>query len=166
MTLGDGPDSWKTKSLDPQSRPGRIYLFVDAHPGCCKQQIVDALDISRGSVSYHLQRLARHYIIYSFPYHGNLRYYTSRQEPGSVEYCIFSLIARERLYFFFQTLYNHPNSTRNELAEFLQVTSMTIQWYLSWFADDRILMETFTEKSKRYSLTDEACFVYERISAD
>ncbi|MDV0443802.1 winged helix-turn-helix transcriptional regulator [Methanorbis rubei] len=166
MTLGDGPDAWKTGSLDPDSRPGRIYLFVDRNPGCSKQQIVDSVKISRGSVSYHLQRLARRYIIYSFPYHGNMCYYTSRQEPGSVEYCIFSLITRERLFFFFQTLYDHPNATRNELAVLMQVTTMTVQWYLSWFSDDRILAETFEEKSKRYALTSEACLVYERITAE
>ncbi len=48
----------------------------------------------------------------------------------------------------------------------MQVTGMTIQWYLSWFADDRILAETSDGKSKRYALTEEACSVYERIARE
>ena len=65
-----------------------------------------------------------------------------------------------------QVLYEHPNATRKELAESLNVLPKTIHWYVNTYANENILRVDKDGAEYRYSLTEEAAQIYELLTKD
>lgn len=158
-----------TKKREPSPYREKILTHINDHPGSTQKQILAAMQTSRGTVCYHLNRLesaGKIHVIYTsrvpqyYPAAGqttpehsceqHLRYLISRKKSGKV----------------LQMISQHPASTRKELAEHLSLSPVTVLWYLRTFTKKELLTTTKDGPEFRYSLTDEAQHIYDRLTQE
>lgn len=147
--------------------PKKLLAYIQTHPGSTQKQLITAMKTSRGSVCYHLDKLQIANKLQKV-YSGNVpRYYpatdhTLREDP--LEWELRQLLSRKKSGKFLRTLYEHPNTTRKELAELLGVLPTTIHWYLHTYENECIVSMQRDGHEYRYSLTDEAKQIYEVLT--
>lgn len=151
------------KSLVPE----KLHAYIKTHPGVTQKQIIAAMETSRGSVCYHLDKLLTAKKLQKV-YAGNVpRYYpvpAPNLTENPIEQTLRQLLSRKKSGRFLRTLYEHPDATRKELAEVLNVLPTTIHWYLHSYANEHIVLITKDGSEFRYALTGEAQQIYEHLT--
>lgn len=156
-----------TKKREPSPYREKILTHIKEHPGSTQKQILAAMQTSRGTVCYHLNRLASAGKIHVI-YIGRVpQYYPDAGQTipeHSCEYHLRYLISRKKSGRVLQTISQHPASTRKELADHLSLSPVTVRWYLRTFTKKELLIITKDGPELRYSFTDEAQHIYERLT--
>ena len=151
------------KSLVPE----KLLAYIKTHPGNTQKQLIAAMETSRGSVCYHLDKLLTAKKLQKV-YAGNVPRYYPVPAPNltedPLEQTLRQLLSRKKSGRFLRTLYEHPDATRKELAETLNVLPTTIHWYLHSYANEHIVLITKDGSEFRYALTGEAQQIYERLT--
>ena len=147
--------------------PEKILAYLRKHPGSTQKQLITAMETSRGSVCYHLDKLLTAKKLQKV-YAGNIPRYYPVPAPNltedPLEQTLRQLLSRKKSERFLRTLYEHPDATRKELAETLNVLPTTIHWYLHSYANEHIVLITKDGSEFRYALTGEAQQIYERLT--
>lgn len=155
------------KKREPSPYREKILTHIKEHPGSTQTQILAAMQTSRGTVCYHLNRLASAGKIHVI-YIGRVpQYYPDAGQTipeNSCEYHLRYLISRKKSGRVLQTISQHPASTRKELADHLSLSPVTVRWYLRTFTKKELLIITKDGPELRYSFTDEAQHIYERLT--
>ncbi|MDU9377076.1 hypothetical protein McpSp1_17220 [Methanocorpusculaceae archaeon Sp1] len=154
------------KKRSPNSRREQIYQYICENPGKSQQQIADAMQISRGSLKYHLNRLQDSDEIHQKMHGEYPRYFPSHKGISDKEKVLLSLMSEEKDHLFFQTLLNNSGITRKELATTLEISEATVSWHLSRLENYSLFS---TEKSGRelhYTLTPETVAAYQKIVSE
>lgn len=147
--------------------PKKLLAYIKVHPDNTQKQLITAMETSRGSVCYHLDKLQKAKKLQKV-YAGNVPRYYPVPAPNltedPLEQTLRQLLSRKKSGKFLRTLYEHPDATRKELAEALNVLPTAIHWYLHSYADEHIVLRTKDGSEFRYALTGEAQQIYERLT--
>ncbi|MDV0443601.1 winged helix-turn-helix transcriptional regulator [Methanorbis rubei] len=156
------------KKREESQLPEKIISYIKNHPGCTQKQLIESMNCSRGSVCYHLNKLLDKPNKLQRIYSGSIpQYYLATVkdiDKDPLEEGIRQLLSRKKSGRLLKALYEHPNATRKELAASLNVLPKTIHWYIHTYADERIIIIEKNSSEYRYSLTNEATQIYERLT--
>ncbi len=154
-----------TKKRNQSPYREKILAHIKANPGCTQKQLIVAMECSRGSVCYHLDKLQRAEKIQRI-YTGRApRYYlAAAKTENPLEQSLRYLLSLKKSGRVLHTLSEHPAATRKELAELLSISPQTVHWYLRTFTEKELLTTAKDGHELRYSLTNEAAEIYERLT--
>lgn len=147
---------------EENSTPARILSYLRYHPASPLQRIVDAVGVSRGSVSYQIMRLEKEGKIVSQEIHGR-RYYSSMQSgitPLSAE--LFRILSHKRTREIFLSLLKKPNQTISLIAEDIGRTPNAVGYQMKKISN-AILVKTEEKRNTCYSLHPEAIHLYHSL---
>ncbi|WP_338096923.1 winged helix-turn-helix transcriptional regulator [Methanorbis rubei] len=151
------------KKRSPDSRREQIYQYIGKNPGKSLQQIADAMQLSRSSLKYHLNRLQDSDEIHQKMHGEYPRYFPSHKGISDKEKVLFSLISEEKDHLFFQTLLTHPGITRKKLAATLEISEATVSWHLSRLENYELFTTEKIGREVQYTLTPETVAAYHKI---
>lgn len=154
-----------TKKKNQSPYREKILTYIKAHPGCTQKQLIAAMETSRGSVCYHLNKLFHDKKIQRRHTGRIPQYYpASEKTENPLEQNLRYLLSLKKSGKVLQTLSEHPASTRKELAAHLSLSSASLRWYLRKFTNKKLLTCTKDGRELRYSLTGEAKQIYELLT--
>lgn len=155
-----------SRRLNPEeeenSTPARILRYLRCHPASPMQRIVDAVGVSRGSVSYQIMRLEKEGKIVSQEIQGR-RYYSAMQSgitPLSAE--LFRILSHKRTREIFLSLLKKPNQTISLIAEDISRTPNAVGYQMKKISN-AILVKTEEKRNTSYSLQPEAVHLYHSL---
>ncbi|MDU9377075.1 hypothetical protein McpSp1_17210 [Methanocorpusculaceae archaeon Sp1] len=154
------------KKRSPDSRREQIYQYICKNPGKSLQQIADAMQLSRSSLKYHLNRLQDSDEIHQKMHGEYPRYFPSHKGISDKEKVLFSLISEEKDHLFFQTLLTHPGITRKKLAATLEISEATVSWHLSRLENYELFTTEKIGREVQYTLTPETVVAYQKIMSE
>ncbi len=119
-----------SKEKHVSDTPQKILAYVSIHPGTSLMEIVKGIDVSRGSVVYHLRKLLKERRLYKTIGEGHARYAVLKQDVES----LFAQTERakanpinERILFY---LAENPDTSRYQIAENLDLSVSVVYWHL------------------------------------
>ncbi|MDR0981540.1 MAG: winged helix-turn-helix transcriptional regulator [Methanocalculaceae archaeon] len=151
------------KNRDPNSRREQIYRWICDHPGRSQQQIADAMNISRGSLKYHLNKLLERKEIHQITSGTYPQYFPGTKSTSSEMEMLLTFIARDKDHQIIQNLFEHPGITRTQLAADLHLSPTTTSWRMKRFAKQNLIISQNHGKERVYELTPETTENYRKI---
>ncbi|MDE2518767.1 MAG: winged helix-turn-helix transcriptional regulator [Methanocorpusculum sp.] len=152
------------KEQRESATPKRIFAYIQENPGCSQKQLIAKLNMSRGSITYHLHKLKSAGKVMQISRNGSTLYYPAGAATGEqFEQTLFQLITRKKSGKFLQVLYEHPHANRTELAGYLELSPETLRWYLRRYAKEEIVSAEMVGAEYHYSFTPEARQIYEHL---
>lgn len=130
----------------------RVLDFVKENPGCHIRKVKKSLNLSMGTVQYHLDSLEEMGKIVSEKQKFR-RFYFLVGSFGDVERNILKILnqdsAREILLFIIE----RKNPTQTDISEILNIAPGTANWHLRRLEEYGIINEKREGKFRRYSMT-------------
>ncbi|WP_338094961.1 winged helix-turn-helix transcriptional regulator [Methanorbis furvi] len=154
------------KKRSPDSRREQIYQYICKNPGKSLQQIADAMQLSRSSLKYHLNRLQDSDEIHQKMHGEYPRYFPSHKGISDKEKVLLSLISEEKDHLFFQALLNNSGITRKKLAATLEISEATVSWHLSRLENYELFTTEKIGRELHYTLTPETVAAYQKIMSE
>ena len=145
------------KSRTPSPVPEKILSYLHEHNGSSQKQIVEAVSVSRGSVSYHLKNLEKKGIIKSVRANGVSQYFLTSAAPASAEHAvILRILSRKKSGAALLYIAEQKRVNRKALADALFVNETTARWYLEQFVSCGLVVLEEIDGNVWYCITERA----------
>jgi len=129
-----------------------IFSFIKVNPGTCISEMADNLEISRGTLRYHLNVLEKEKLIEAHSDHGNVRYFQNNFTYGENEKLVISSLQNEmKRNIIWNILYKECN-TNGDLAQKIGVSRAAINWHMTKLKDSGLIEEDKVGRSTIYSI--------------
>ena len=143
------------KSRTPSPVPEKILSYLHEHNGSSQKQIVEAVSVSRGSVSYHLKNLEKKGIIKSVRANGVSQYFLTSAAPASAEHAvILRILSRKKSGAALLYIAEQKRVNRKALADALFVNETTARWYLEQFVSCGLVVLEEIDGNVWYCITE------------
>ncbi|MDV0441611.1 winged helix-turn-helix transcriptional regulator [Methanorbis furvi] len=155
----------ETRKKDQQDseRPEKILTYITENPGQSIQQIANGTNIPRSSLRHHLRTTRMKSQILEFRYSKNPHYFSKKKSYTDIEKLVLAVLSRESEKAVFVELFNNPKSTKQDLAEHLNVSESAAHWHLKRLNAAKLLVVETDGKQIRYRLTEEAEKTYRKF---
>ncbi|MDV0441610.1 winged helix-turn-helix transcriptional regulator [Methanorbis furvi] len=144
------------KNQNEINRPEKILAYITKNPGESMQQIAAGTEIPRSSLRYHVNKMQKAGQISQKEYCGNPHYFSLEKSYSATERLVLAVFSRENEKQVLVELLKHPESTRQDLAERLHMSEITVHWYLHRLDAAELLMVHAEGGRNHYQLTGEA----------
>jgi predicted transcriptional regulator len=139
-----------------------IYKYVQNNPGAHLRKISSALDISIGSVQYHLERLVDSGYIESDIDAKYRRFFLSKKF-SKYEKILISFMNRPTSNRIIGRLFQVGEIKHQALAEYVGITSQAITWQVKQLIKYEILDSNLIDGETCYFLTEDARYFYDKL---
>lgn len=137
---------------------GRVLQYIEQNPGCHLRQIKRELDMSMGTVQYHLNLLEKMGRIAS-ERHNLHRFYFPIGIFESNERNVLKILnqdtAREILMFILE----RKNPTQTDIVGSVKISAASVNWHIKRLIDLGLISEIKEGKYKKYQMTVDSTFV-------
>ncbi|MDU9376979.1 hypothetical protein McpSp1_16230 [Methanocorpusculaceae archaeon Sp1] len=155
----------ETRRKDQQdgARPEKILTYITENPGQSLQQIANGTNIPRSSLRHHLRTTRMKSQILEFRYSKNPHYFSKKKSYTDIEKLVLAVLSRESEKAAFVELFNNPKSTKQDLAEHLNVSESAAHWHLKRLNAAELLVVETNRGQNRYRLSAEAEKAYRKF---
>jgi predicted transcriptional regulator len=129
----------------------RVIQFIQDHPGCHLRRIRNELEISMGTVQYHLARLEKAGRIASNR-HGLFRYYFPIGVFQDNEKNLLEILSQETARDILIFIIEQKNPTQTDIVDRIGVSAASVSWHVSRLTKLGLISEIREGKYKRYQL--------------
>lgn len=138
---------------DSGSTSERILHFIQENPGCHLRMIKEKMEISMGTVQYHLEKLEKMQRISSVR-HGLYKYYFPsgifQENEKEILRALVQETSREILMFIIE----QKAPTQTDIVKKIGISAASVSWYLKRLIEYKIIDEIKEGRYKRYQLHD------------
>ncbi|MDV0441612.1 winged helix-turn-helix transcriptional regulator [Methanorbis furvi] len=155
----------ETRKKDQQDseRPEKILTYITENPGQSIQQIANGTNIPRSSLRHHLRTTRMKSQILEFRYSKNPHYFSKKKSYTDIEKLVLAVLSRESEKTAFVELFNNPKSTKQDLAEHLNVSESAAHWHLKRLNAAELLVVETDRGQNRYRLSVDAEKTYRKF---
>jgi DNA-binding transcriptional ArsR family regulator len=121
--------SEKEKILEPHNR-NKIYAFISKYPGVHLRQIIEKIDLSEGTIKYHLDVLLKENLIDKKEINGYKRFY-KQGKNGKFEQKILAAFREKTTRFILLYLLYSVVSTVTEISREVNKDPKTISYHIN-----------------------------------
>lgn len=129
----------------------RVIQFIQDHPGCHLRRIRNELEISMGTVQYHLARLEKAGRIASNR-HGLFRYYFPIGVFQDNEKNLLEILSQETARDILIFIIEQKNPTQTDIVDRIGVSAASVSWHVGRLTKLGLISEIREGKYKRYQL--------------
>jgi len=129
----------------------RVIQFIQDHPGCHLRRIRNELEISMGTVQYHLARLEKAGRIASNR-HGLFRYYFPIGVFQDNEKNLLEILSQETARDILIFIIEQKNPTQTDIVDRIGMSAASVSWHVGRLARLGLISEIREGKYKRYQL--------------
>ena len=144
---------------DQDENSNRILLHIKENPGCYLRQIKNDLNLSMGSIQYHLNKLENGGKITSQRSGLHKHYFPIGVfNDNEKEIVRFLTLETSREIIMFITEQGNP--TQTDIVKKIDISSSSINWHLKRMLNSKLIEEIKDGKFKRYVLNSEVSSTY------
>jgi predicted transcriptional regulator len=136
---------------DESSNAERVLLFIQENPGCYMRKIKNELNLSMGTVQYHVDRLEKMGRITSNR-HGLYKHYFPIGIFGDREREVLQVLNQETAREILMFIIEQRNPTQTDIVNKIEISAASVNWHLVRLIDSHIVDEIREGKFKRYHL--------------
>jgi predicted transcriptional regulator len=129
----------------------RILQFIQHNPGCHLRKIKEAINISMGTVQYHLEKLEKNGKVVSTR-HGLYKYYFPAGIFKENEKEILKVLGQETPRDILMFIIEEQAPTQTEIANRVGISPASVNWYIRRLIDIMLIVEIKDGRYKRYQL--------------
>ena len=143
---------------ETNSNTERVLLFIEQNPGCHLRQIKRDLDMSMGTVQYHLNLLEKAGKITS-ERHSLHRFYFPVAIFEKHDKNILKILNQETAREILMLVIEKRNPTQTDIVEKVQISAASVNWHIVRLIDLGIITEVRDGKFKRYLLVGDSNYI-------
>lgn len=143
---------------DPTSNTDMVLLFIQQNPGCHLRQIKRDLEMSMGTIQYHLNLLEKSGKVIS-ERHSLHRFYFPVSIFEKHDRDILKILNQETAREILMFIVESKNPTQTEIVEKIKISAASVNWHIKRLTDFRIISEVRDGKYKRYSLVVDSKYI-------
>ena len=132
----------------------RVLQFIRENPGCHLREIKRMLDMSMGTVQYHLNLLEKEGKITSEKQHLYKNYFSAGMFKEN-EKNILNVLKIETSRDIIMFIIEKSNPTQTNIVEKLQLSAASVSWSLSRLIESGLIGEEKDGKFKRYTMLED-----------
>ena len=136
---------------DLEGNTARVLRFIQENPGCHLRQIKKQLEVSMGTVQYHLERLEKMGRITSGR-HGLYKYYFPVGIFEENEKDLLRVLSQETAREILMVIIEQRNPTQTDIVNKIGISSASVNWHIGRLIGLKIIDEIREGKYKRYLL--------------
>lgn len=130
----------------------KIFSFIKANPGTCIREIASYMDISRGTLRYHLAFLEEKNLVETFTDQGKNRYFQNNSTYDENEKVVLSILQNEiPRKIVFKILYEECK-TNGDLAREIGISKNKIRWHMKQLNELGLVEKNKVGRSTIYSI--------------
>jgi predicted transcriptional regulator len=129
----------------------RVLQFIQNNPGCHLRRVRNELDMSMGSVQYHLFRLEKLNMISSIR-RGLYRFYFPCGIFGDNDKNILQILGQETSRDILLIIIEKKNPTQTDIASTMKIAPASVNWQIRRLKALKIIYELKEGRYKRYRL--------------
>lgn len=139
----------RVMDADEQDNANKILQFIEHNPGCHLRQIKRELNISMGTLQYHLNLLEKNGKVISDK-HSLHRYYFRVGVFLENERNLLKILNKETERDILMYIIEHKNPNQMEIAKQIQISAPSVNWHINNLVSLGIITEERDGKFKRY----------------
>ncbi|NDB33396.1 MAG: winged helix-turn-helix transcriptional regulator [Thaumarchaeota archaeon] len=139
----------KTMNTDDQDNTDKILQFIENNPGCHLRQIKRELNLSMGTLQYHLNLLEKNGKITSDKHSLHRNYFRVGMFLEN-EKNLLKILNKETERDILMYIIEHKNPNQMEIAKAIQISAPSVNWHISNLVSLGIITEERDGKFKRY----------------
>ena len=143
---------------DTASNTDRVLLFIQQNPGCHLRQIKRDLDMSMGTVQYHLNLLEKSGKV-SSERHSLHRYYFPVAIFEKHDRNVLKILNQETAREILMLIVERKNPTQTEIVNSIKISAASVNWHIGRLTEFGIITEVRDGKYKRYSLIGDSIYL-------
>lgn len=136
----------------------RILQFIQQNPGLHLRQIKRELNLSMGTIQYHLNLLEKNGKIFSDK-HTLQRHYFPVGTFGIIERNLLKVLNQETTRDILMFIVEQKNPTQTNIVDYINISAPSVNWHLNNLLNLGIIKESRDGKFKRYALVGSADFI-------
>jgi len=129
-----------------------IYAFIKACPGTCISEIESDINMSRGTLRYHLDILEAENMIETHSNCGKIRYFQNNSTYSEEEKMVISVLQNEMTRKIILKILKEECNTNGDLAREVGVSKSAITRYMKQLNESGLINENKLGKSTIYSI--------------
>ena len=133
----------------------KILCFIQDNPGCHLRRIKREMDISMGTVQYHLHKLEKIGRVTSTR-RGLYKYYFPAGLFRENEKEILEVLTHETARKILMFIIEQKNPTQTDIVNSVRISARSISWHVGRLIALKMIREIKDGKYKRYQLQDDA----------
>ncbi len=146
-------------SNEPEENANRIMNYIRENPGCYLRQIKNDLNLSMGSIQYHLNKLENDGKI--TPHRSGLhKHYFPIGVFKDNEIEIIKFLTQETSREIVMFIIEQGNPTQTDIARKIKISAPSINWHLQRLLNSNLIEELKDRKYKRYIINSEISSLY------
>lgn len=131
----------------------RILQFIQNNPGCHLRKIKEMIQISRGTVQYHTDRLEKMGRITSTP-SGLHKHYFPVGVFQNNEKEILQILSQETTRQILMFIVEQKSPTQTDIVNSVGISASSVNWHMRHLIEFKLVEEIKEGKYKRYQLQD------------
>ena len=139
-------------NVDEQNNTEKILQFIEQNPGCHLRQIKRTLNLSMGTLQYHLNLLEKDGKIISDK-HSLHRNYFRVGMFAQTEKNLLKILNKETEREILMYIIEHKNPTQMDIVKSIQISAPSINWHINNMVKLGLITEERDGKFKRYSFS-------------
>ena len=143
---------------DKSDNAERTLQFIQQNPGSHLRQIKREMNLSMGTIQYHLNLLEKNGKIISDK-HALHRHYFPVGMFETIERNMLKILNQETAREILMIIIEKKNPTQTDIVEAINISAPSVNWHLSNLLNLNIITESKDGKFKRYELVGNADFV-------
>jgi len=141
-----------------KSNTERVLLFIQQNPGCHLRQIKRDLDISMGTLQYHLNLLEKSGKIAS-ERHSLHRFYFPVAIFEKHDRNILKILNQETAREILMLIVEKKEPTQTDIVERIKISAASVNWHIRRLVDLGMITEVRDGKFKRYMLVIDSRYI-------
>ena len=143
---------------DLPSNTERVLLFIQHNPGCHLRQIKRELDMSMGTIQYHLNLLEKSGKVAS-ERHSLHRFYFPVNIFEKHDRNILKILNQETAREILMFIVEMKNPTQTEIVDNIKISAASVNWHIGRLTQFGMITEARDGKFKRYSLIGDSSYI-------
>ena len=141
-----------------KSNTERVLLFIQQNPGCHLRQIKRDLEMSMGTVQYHLNLLEKSGKVVS-ERHSLHRFYFPVSIFEKHDRNILKILNQETAREILMLIVEKRDPTQTDIVESVEISAASVNWHVKRLVDLGIITEVRDGKFKRYMLVGDSSYI-------
>jgi len=134
---------------------GKVLCFIQDNPGCHLRRIKRAMNVSMGTVQYHLHKLEKMGRVTSTR-RGLYKYYFPAGLFRENEKEILEVLTHETARKILMFIIEQKSPTQTDIVNSVRISARSISWHVGRLIALKMIREIKDGKYKRYQLQDDA----------
>jgi predicted transcriptional regulator len=133
----------------------RVLCFIQDNPGCHLRRIKRAMNVSMGTVQYHLHKLEKMGRV-TYTRRGLYKYYFPAGLFRENEKEILEVLTHETARKILMFIIEQKSPTQTDIVNSVRISARSISWHVGRLIALKMIREIKDGKYKRYQLQDDA----------